>query len=71
MHAHAQIEYGSCESFVGFNPENEEDRKLMHDMLDEYLSVLAEAKKNAEKRGDDNWDIPGIGFQVFPYLDTH
>jgi len=46
-HAHMQIEYTNkdkeqVESLVGFDPRKEEDKKFVHDCLDEYLRYLAE-----------------------------
>lgn len=70
-HAHVQIEYEATESLIGFNPSDAEDRKLCHDMLDEYLDVLALRRQIMMGKGIESMEIPGAGFTVFPTLDTH
>ena len=67
MHAHAQIEYDSTESLIGFNPTDEEDRQMVHDMLDEYLNRLAEDYHSAKELEID-LTIPGNGFSVSNFM---
>lgn len=45
LHAHVRIEYthedgGQVETLVGFCPWKEAARKMVHEMLDEYLDYL-------------------------------
>ena len=70
MHAHVQIEYDSTESLIGFNPTDQEDRQMVHDMLDKYLDRLKEDFHSAKELGIDV-TIPGNGFTVFNYMDGH
>jgi hypothetical protein len=70
-HAHVQIEYDDCESLVGFNPSDAEDRRLCHDMLDEYLDRLVQERHAMIDRGDEESSVHGNGFQVFNSLDSH
>jgi len=62
-HAHAQIEYESVESLIGFNPTAYEDRKFVHELLDEYLDYLAERYQNKDGEPRD-----GNGFRVFDLI---
>lgn len=81
MHAHAQIEYsapdGCVESLIGFNPNDASDRKMIHDMLDEYLDFLANKMAEMESRDETKWedllhdDSQAEGFRIYPLIDTH
>jgi len=51
-HAHAQIEYtkngDQVESLVGFNPTAQEDRKFVHELLDEFLDYIEDRFRNGQ-----------------------
>lgn len=71
-HAHVQIQYHDQddqprESLVGFNPISEEDRQLVHAMLDEYIDEYLVPKFQGEPtvEGEDD------RFIVFKEIDDH
>jgi len=75
LHGHVQIEYGTStehpdamdtESLVGFNPTSEEDRKLCHDMLDEFLNRYLIPQFKARTNGSAR-----AQFCVYGTLDNH
>ena len=77
VHCHVQIEYSKnptntsyadIESLDGFDPRNEDNRKLCHNMLDEYLDIWCERLKLNDT---DPITYNEEGFHVHPYADKH
>lgn len=61
-----------AESMQGFDPEDKEDRQLLHDCLDEYLDYLVKVKKHALEQGLDKiQEHEDNHFEVMGYLDSH
>lgn len=63
------IEGGICsiESLVGVDPRDPEERKFAHDMLDEYLDIVAQ-KLNENPNG---YETSKDHFTVFGSADIH
>lgn len=77
LHCHVQIEYCSnpnnynhpdVESLDGIDPRNEDDRKMAHAMLDEYLNVWANRLNDAPNTARSYKEE---GFRIYPYSDIH
>ncbi len=71
-HCHWQIQYTGVETLSGFDPRNQEDRKFVHENLDEYLDYLA--NKIAKTSGNVDCDKDPMGmeadrFIVFGHID--
>ena len=72
MHAHIQVCYynskgETVESMVGFDPRTPEDRKLTHDMLDEYLDKFIIPRLEGEHRETSG----DCGLEVYAFLDDY
>lgn len=66
MHAHYQIEYGTCESLNGFNPFDPDDVKLIHDTVDEFLKYLKSRWPEGNRIGNES-----VRFIIFDDVDGH
>ena len=93
LHAHVQIQYdknedpNQCiETLEGIDPRNSNDRKLAHDMLDEYLDVIGKFMTKIQCEHNNNFNVnesfnqaqndfnpddPDNGFHVYSYVDYH
>jgi hypothetical protein len=75
-HAHWQIQYdnGAIETLGGFDPRDAEQRKFIHDNLDEYLDYLSKKMNNTTENVDCERDPMANDtdrFIVYGSIDTH
>lgn len=83
-HCHWQTETREWETLSGFDPSKEEDRKFVHEIVDEFLDYLAKKMNNTTGNIDcETKHIPGAidpildegpmreHFTIFGHIDEH
>lgn len=76
-HLHIQIENDNgslaCESLRGFDPTDPEERKYVHDCLDEYLDWIGKklSECKSTKKLEFKPEYEDTEFRIYGEIDTH